>query len=119
MTNFWGLGQRSLGISAACGRQWEAAELHFRTALEQAHELPFRTEQPEVRRWYAWMLLERDEPGDREEAHRLLHEAIPMFEELGMVKHAELARGMLSRAASRRRPWSRRAWGCQRRGLRN
>ena len=84
-----------LGISAACGREWEVAEGHFRTALAEAHEIPYRTEQPEVRRWYAWMLLERDEPGDRERATELLNEAIPMFEELGMVGHAELARGML------------------------
>ncbi len=90
-----GLGQRFLGISAACGKQWNVAERHFQTALKQAHELPVRFEQPEVRRWYAWMLLQRDGTGDRERADELLHEAIPMFEEIGMVKHKELAQGLL------------------------
>ena len=43
-----GLGQRYLGISAACGEQWDVAERHFQIALEQAHEIPVRSEQPEV-----------------------------------------------------------------------
>jgi tetratricopeptide (TPR) repeat protein len=95
VADYSGLTQRSLGISAACGQQWDVAERHFRTALAEAHGIPFRTEQPEVRRWHAWMLLRRGGPGDREEAHRLLHEAIRMFEQIGMVKHAALARTML------------------------
>ncbi|MDH3423993.1 MAG: hypothetical protein OEN00_13455, partial [Gemmatimonadota bacterium] len=90
-----GLGQRYLGISAACGREWDVAEGHFRAALAEAHEIPYRTQQPEVRRWYAWMLLERGEPGDRERATELLNEAIPMFAEIGMPRHKEMAEGML------------------------
>ena len=83
------------GIAAACGQQWERAEEHFEAALRQAHELPNVVEQPEVRRWYAWMLLDRDGPGDREKARELLDEAIDMYREIGMPKHMEMAEEML------------------------
>ncbi len=90
-----GLGQRYLGIAAACGEQWVASQEHFETALEQAHDMPFRFEQPETRRWYAWMLLDRDQPGDKDKATTLLGEAIEMYEELGMPKHVGLAEELL------------------------
>ena len=89
-----GLGQRYLGISAACGEQWDVAERHFQIALEQAHEIPVRSEQPEVRRWYARMLLDRRQPGDEDLARELLDEAILMYEEIGMPRHLEMAREM-------------------------
>ena len=63
------------------------AEQHFTTALEQAHEIPFRMEQPETLRWYAWMLLDRTQPGDKDKATTLLGEAIEMYGELGMPRH--------------------------------
>ncbi len=56
------------GMAAGAGQQWTAAEDHFETALRQAHTLPHRIAQPEVRRWYAWMLLDRNQPGDAEKA---------------------------------------------------
>jgi tRNA A-37 threonylcarbamoyl transferase component Bud32/tetratricopeptide (TPR) repeat protein len=86
-----GLGHRYLGISAACGKDWDVAERHFRTALEQAHQMPFRTEQAETRRWYGWMLMERDAPGDAQRARELLSEAVTSYEEVGMPKHAQRA----------------------------
>jgi len=89
------LNRRCVAIAAACGELWDEAEAHFELALTQAHEIPVRTEQPEVRRWYAWMLLDRGRAGDRERAQKLLHEAIPMFEELGMARHLEMAKEML------------------------
>ena len=89
-----GLGQRYLGISAACGEQWDVAEQHFQIALEQAHEMPVRSEQPEVRRWYARMLLDRGQPDDEDRARELLDEAIVMYEEIGMPRHLEMAREM-------------------------
>ena len=92
---FSGLGQRYLGISAACGERWDVAERHFQIALEQAHELPVRSEQPEVRRWYARMLLDRRQPGDEDRARELLDEAILMYQEIGMPRHLEMAREML------------------------
>ena len=78
-------------MAAAAGGQWEKAEEHYRTALRQAHELPVVIEQPEVRRWYARMLIDRDAPGDREKARELLTEAIAMYRRIGMPKHVEMA----------------------------
>jgi len=84
------------GIAAAAGSQWQKAEEHYQTALRQAHELPVVIEQPEVRRWYAHMLIERDSPGDRDKAFRLLTEAIAMYKKIGMPKHVEMAEALLS-----------------------
>jgi len=84
------------GIAAAAGR-------HFQTALRQAHELPHRIEQPEVRGWYARMLLDRDAPGDRERARHLLTEAVAMYRTLGMPKHVEIAEALLDEAGRYRR----------------
>ena len=62
--------------------------------------------QPEARRWYARMLLDRaqtgarpgDAPGDRETARRLLTEAIEMYRGIGMPKHVEMAEALLREA---------------------
>jgi len=83
------------GIAAACGQQWRKAEEHYQTALRQAHELPHKLEQPEVRRWYARMLIDRDGPGDRVKARELLTEAIAMYRRIGMPKHVEMAEALL------------------------
>jgi tetratricopeptide (TPR) repeat protein len=92
------LTQTVAGISAASGGQWEKAETHFQSALRQAHEIPHRLEQPEVRRWYARMLIDRDAPGDRDKARQLLREAIAMYREIGMPKHVEMAEALLNEA---------------------
>ena len=52
--------------------------------------------QPEARRWHAWMLLDRDGPGDRDRAHALLGEAIERYRTIGMPKHVEIAGRMLA-----------------------
>jgi tetratricopeptide (TPR) repeat protein len=83
------------GIAAACGGQWEKAEQHYGEALRLAHELPVVIAQPEVRRWYARMLLDRNAAGDRDKAFRLLTEAIAMYREIGMPKHVEMAEALL------------------------
>ena len=91
-------GQRLLqtvaGMAAAAGERWEQAETHYRKALEQAHAIPFRSEQPEVRRWYAQMLIDRDEPGDRDKARAFLGEATEMYRTIGMPKHIEMTEKM-------------------------
>ena len=87
--------QTVAGIAAAAGRRWEEAETHYQTALTQAHEIPFRSEQPEVRRWYARMLLDRNAPGDRAKARTLLGEAVGMYQAIGMPRHLDLAEGVL------------------------
>ncbi len=89
--------ERVAGIAAACGGQWKLAERHFEEALRQAHEFPFKSEQPEVRRFYARMLIERDGPGDPEKAKELLEEAIDGYREIGMHRHVELAQELLDR----------------------
>ena len=82
------------GIAAAAGRNWAAAQDHFETSLRQAHEIPFRSEQPEARRWYARMLVDRNAPGDREQARTLLGEATEMYRTIGMAKHVEMVEQM-------------------------
>ena len=87
--------QRIAGIAAASGAQWEQAETHYQTALKQAHEIPFRSEQPEVRRWYAQMLVDRNAAGDRDKARTMLTEAVEMYQQIGMPRHLELAKDTL------------------------
>ena len=82
------------GIAAASGRRWTNAQAHYERALRQAHEIPFRSEQPEVRRWYAQMLLNRNSPGDRDKARTLLGEATDMYRTIGMPKHLEMVEKM-------------------------
>lgn len=94
-----GLLQTVAGMAAAAGGQWDKAEEHYQTALRQAHEIPVVIEQPEVRRWYARMLIDRDGPGDRDKAIRLLTEAVAMYRRIGMPKHVEMAEALLSEAA--------------------
>ena len=88
------LWQMVAGIAAGAGGQWDAAQEHFETALRQAHELPHKIAQPETRRWYAQMLLDRDAGGDRDKARTLLGEAVEMYRTIGMPKHVELTEQM-------------------------
>jgi class 3 adenylate cyclase/tetratricopeptide (TPR) repeat protein len=83
------------GIAAGAGGKWAEAEGHFQTAMRRAEEMPHVIEQPEVRRFYARMLLDRDGPGDREKARDMLTEAVEMYRSLGMPKHVEMAEAML------------------------
>ena len=76
------LTERTAGIAAAAGRDWQAAERHFKTALKQAETIPLRPEQVEVRRWHARALLERGEPGDRDRALQMLTEARALSESM-------------------------------------
>jgi hypothetical protein len=41
------------------------------------------------------MLLDRAAPGDRDEAHRLLGEALETYTRIGMPRHIEMARALL------------------------
>jgi hypothetical protein len=90
------LAERVAGIAAAAGEQWEVAESHFHSALRQAEELPHVLEGAESRRFYAQMLLERDRPGDRDEARRLLEEAMTVYRRIGMPRHVDMARNLLT-----------------------
>ena len=43
-----------------------------------------RLGKPAVQKWYAWMLLRRDGPGDRDQARVLLDEVITLCKAMGM-----------------------------------
>ena len=88
------LWQMVAGIAASCGEHWDPAQDHFETALSQAHELPHKIAQPETRRWYAQMLLDRNAPGDRDKVRTLLGEATEMYRAIGMPKHLEMVEKM-------------------------
>jgi len=96
--------ETAAGIAASAGRQWDKAEEHYRKALQQARDLPHRLEQPEVRRFYAGMLLERNGPGDAHRARELLGEAVAMYRELGMPKHVDMAQALLMVGNTAKRP---------------
>ena len=84
-----GLLAKCAGIAAAAAREYEAAEKHFEEALTLANELPYITEQADVRSWYANMLLIRKGPGDADRARLLLSEASAVYERCGMFRHVE------------------------------
>ncbi len=89
------------GIAAAAAHEWETAEDHFQTALQQAESFPYRLEQAEIRRFHAMMLIDRAALGDRERAQTLLREALESYTQIGMPRHIEMARALLNRAAGR------------------
>ena len=84
------------GVAAAAARRWEAAEGHFRTALQQAESFPNRREQAEIRRFHAMMLLDRAGRGDREKARTLLREALETYTQIGMPRHIEMTRALIN-----------------------
>ncbi len=81
----------SAGIAAACARNWTRAEEHHRTALHIADSTGCRVAQPVSRYWYADMLCSRDLPGDRQQACKLLSEALHLAESMEMVWQARRA----------------------------
>ena len=83
------------GLSATAGKRWEEATAHYEAALDACAEAHLRVQEPKVRYWYARMLLDRDQHGDREKARGFLEEAIAQFREIGMPKHLELAEELL------------------------
>ena len=85
-----------VGVSAAAGGQWELAERHFLSALALVEQNGDRLGKPSVQKWYAWMLLHRDAPGDGHRARVMLDEAIPSMRLLGM--HASLSQAEALRA---------------------
>ena len=83
-----------VAIGAMAAERWDEAESHFETALSQAEKLSHRLEQPEVARWYARMLLDRDASGDREKARELLGAALAAYKELGMPRYVEMVEAL-------------------------
>ncbi len=87
------------GIAASAAHEWEAAEHHFQTAMEQAESFPYRLEQAEIRRFHAMMLLDRAGPDDRDKAQTLLGEALETYTHIGMPRHIEITQALLDQAA--------------------
>jgi tetratricopeptide (TPR) repeat protein len=87
--------QTIAGIAAAAARQWEAAEAHFHSALQQAESIPHRLEQAEIRRFHAMMLMDRAAPGDREKARKMLGKALETYTKIGMPRHVEMTQTAL------------------------
>ena len=87
--------EKCVAIGAMAAERWDEAESRFETALSQAEKLSHRLEQPEVRRWYARMLLERDASGDREKARELLGAALSAYKGLGMPRYVAMVEALL------------------------
>jgi class 3 adenylate cyclase len=77
-------------VAAAMGN-WEDAERHFQDALAFDERIGAWPWLARTRYQYAWMLEERDQPGDREKAQGLVNQALATFEELGMKRDVEQA----------------------------
>jgi|SRR6516165_4258333 hypothetical protein len=90
--------ENAAGIAAAAARHWDAAEEHFRIALQQAESFPNQLEQAETRRFHAMMLLDRAASRDNETARTLLDEALETYRCIGMRRHVELTQALIRRA---------------------
>jgi tetratricopeptide (TPR) repeat protein len=89
--------QTVAGIAAAAARQWEAAEEHFQTALQQAESVPYCLEHADIRRFHAMMLIDRASTGDREKARKLLGEAREAYSRIAMPRHIEMTQTLSTR----------------------
>jgi predicted ATPase/class 3 adenylate cyclase len=90
-----GSASRHLGLLAATMSRWEEAAQHFEEALKMNAKTGARPYLAHTQQDYARMLIDRDGPGDRDKAFRLLTEAIAMYREIGMPKHVEMAEALL------------------------
>jgi len=88
--------EEAAGRAAAAGRDWEAADRHFATALHQAREMPNVLAQPDVRLAWAEMLIARGREGDLARACSLLEDAAPLYERAGRTRGAQTCRRMLA-----------------------
>ena len=91
----FGSASRYLGLLAATMSRWEEAAQHFEDAIEMNTRLEARPYLAHTQHDYARMLIDRDAPGDRDKAFRMLTEAIAMYRDIGMPKHVEMAEALL------------------------
>lgn len=80
-----------LGLLAATMSRWDDAERHFEDALRMNEERGIRPYAAYTRHAYAKMLVQRDGPGDREQALDLVDQALNAAEAMGMAHLAEQA----------------------------
>jgi tetratricopeptide (TPR) repeat protein/predicted Ser/Thr protein kinase len=90
--------KKAAAIAAAAIGEYVEAEAFFSDALDEVERIPIKLEQPEVRRWFAKMLIARNASGDRPRARELLEEAIDAYRALGMPRHLEMAKELLASA---------------------
>jgi DNA-binding SARP family transcriptional activator len=82
---------RYLGLLAATTGHWSEAAEHFEEALAMNDRMGARPWLAQTQTEFARMLLERDEPGDRERARELIDHALATYNELGMESYATRA----------------------------
>jgi class 3 adenylate cyclase/tetratricopeptide (TPR) repeat protein len=87
------------GIAATAAERWDEAEDFFRRSIELVESLPLRLEQPEAYRFYARMLLKRDDTGDRANADTYIAKAIEGYASRGMHRHVTLTQAMATQIA--------------------
>jgi DNA-binding CsgD family transcriptional regulator len=80
----YGAAARYLGLLATTMERWEDAAQHFEDALAMNARMGARPWLAHTQHQYAVMLLARHQPGDRDKAMSLLHEALTTASELGM-----------------------------------
>jgi DNA-binding CsgD family transcriptional regulator len=80
----YGSASRYLGLLATTMGRWDAAEQHFEGALVMNAQMGARPCLAHTQYDYAALLLARQQPGDRQQATALLHEALLTARELGM-----------------------------------
>ncbi len=88
--------QRVAGMAAACAQDWERAETHFETALAQAAAFPDVVDEPQVRHFYAQMLIDRGHPEDRDRARELCTAALDGYRRIGVPVRAAMAEALLA-----------------------
>jgi hypothetical protein len=77
------------GQLASCLQRWREAEEYFDEAMVMNARLSARPYLVRTRRAYSKMLLDRDLPGDRSRAARLIEEGHAEAEELGMKREID------------------------------
>ncbi|MCH8921243.1 MAG: adenylate/guanylate cyclase domain-containing protein [Chloroflexi bacterium] len=88
---YWGSVATVLGMAAATAKDWEAAEEHFKAAIEAEERCRAWPYLARSQHLYAYMLAERDEGEDKAKALELVNEALARFQELGMSMDLERA----------------------------
>ena len=83
---------RYLGLLATTMGHWNEAAQHFEDALAMNERMGARPWLAHTQHDYARTLLARDEPGDRERAQELLHQALATYRELGIRDRGQVSR---------------------------
>jgi len=94
------LWDRVRGMALAAAGRLDEAEERFQSALRLAADIPITLEQPNVRLWYARMLLQRGSPADVDRARELLAEAKAEFDRFGMLGFSRATDEALNRGSA-------------------